>query len=50
VYGFARTLPVSAHLWRRHLAIPMHANLTESQVSRVVETLAAAVATTRKAV
>jgi dTDP-4-amino-4,6-dideoxygalactose transaminase len=50
VYGFDRALPVSAHLWRRHLAIPMHANLTESQVSRVVETLTAAVATTRKAV
>lgn len=50
VYGFEKSLPVSAHLWLRHLAIPMHANLTESQVTRVSETLAAAVATSRKAV
>ena len=42
IYGFDRSLPVSADQWTRHLAIPMHANLTEDQVSQVVSTLAAA--------
>jgi dTDP-4-amino-4,6-dideoxygalactose transaminase len=40
VYGFTGHLPVSAELWTRHLAIPMHANLTEGEVERVVATLA----------
>lgn len=44
VYGFEGTLPVSADLFRRHLAIPMHANLTESDVDRVVEVLSGAIA------
>ena len=35
VYGATSQCPVSADLFRRHLAIPMHANLTESQVERV---------------
>jgi perosamine synthetase len=39
VYGFSGSLPVSADLFRRHLAIPMHANLTEGEVERVVATL-----------
>ncbi|WP_308796731.1 DegT/DnrJ/EryC1/StrS family aminotransferase [Agromyces silvae] len=47
VYGFEGELPISADLFGRHLAIPMHANLTEAQVDRVVETLAAAIAQPR---
>ncbi|WP_404431805.1 DegT/DnrJ/EryC1/StrS family aminotransferase [Microbacterium lacus] len=43
VYGFEGHLPVSANLWMRHLAIPMHANLAEADVDRVVEVLAEAV-------
>lgn len=39
VYGLGQQCPVSADLFARHLAIPMHANLTQSQV----ETVAAAV-------
>jgi dTDP-4-amino-4,6-dideoxygalactose transaminase len=42
IYGFEGSLPVSADLFTRHLAIPMHANLTESDATRVIETLAAA--------
>jgi len=34
---------VSADLFRRHLAIPMHANLGESDVERVAATVLAAV-------
>lgn len=44
VYGFTGSLPVSADLFTRHLAIPMHANLTDSEAERVIETLADAVA------
>lgn len=47
VYGFEGHLPVSADLFTRHLAIPMHANLDESDVDRVVEVLAEAVAVAR---
>jgi len=39
VYGQTTPCPVSADLFARHLAIPMHANLTDAQV----ETVAAAV-------
>jgi perosamine synthetase len=39
LYGKTRDCPVSADLFRRHLAIPMHANLTDAEV----ETVAAAV-------
>lgn len=39
IYGFNGTLPVSADLFERHLAIPMHANLTEQQAMRVIEVL-----------
>ncbi|WP_181773099.1 DegT/DnrJ/EryC1/StrS family aminotransferase [Amycolatopsis pittospori] len=42
IYGKTQTLPVSADLFARHLAIPMHANLTEAQVDRVIETVSAA--------
>ena len=35
VYGETNPCPVSADLFRRHLAIPMHANLTEAQIERV---------------
>ncbi|MCS7482196.1 DegT/DnrJ/EryC1/StrS family aminotransferase [Umezawaea endophytica] len=39
VYGQTTPCPVSADLFRRHLAIPMHANLTDDQVERVAKTL-----------
>ncbi|MEC3980529.1 DegT/DnrJ/EryC1/StrS family aminotransferase [Amycolatopsis sp. H20-H5] len=43
LYGKTETLPVSADAFTRHLAIPMHANLTETEVERVVETVREAV-------
>jgi perosamine synthetase len=43
VYGFSGSLPISADLFTRHLAIPMHANLTEDDVDRVIDVLTAAV-------
>jgi dTDP-4-amino-4,6-dideoxygalactose transaminase len=39
VYGTSTPCPVSADLFARHLAIPMHANLTEAQVETVATTL-----------
>jgi dTDP-4-amino-4,6-dideoxygalactose transaminase len=39
VYGDQKELPVSADVFARHLAIPMHANLTEDEVDRVAETV-----------
>jgi|SRR5437868_1550577 len=39
VYETKQTCPVSADLFQRNLAIPMHAELTMSQVERVVEAL-----------
>jgi perosamine synthetase len=39
LYGEQKPLPVSADLFARHLAIPMHANLTEDDVERVAETI-----------
>ncbi|MGH3690523.1 MAG: DegT/DnrJ/EryC1/StrS family aminotransferase [Microbacterium sp.] len=39
VYQFEGHLRVSADLFLRHLAIPMHANLTDADVDRVVEVL-----------
>jgi len=47
VYEFTGSLPVSADLFRRHLAIPMHANLTQAEVERVVATLTDALAVAR---
>jgi perosamine synthetase len=43
VYGATQSCPVSAELFRRHLAIPMHANLSEADVDRVAATLRDAV-------
>ncbi|RZQ62065.1 DegT/DnrJ/EryC1/StrS family aminotransferase [Amycolatopsis suaedae] len=37
VYGEQEPLPVSADIFRRHLAIPMHSNLTDTEVERVAE-------------
>lgn len=39
VYASESRCPVSAELFLRHLAIPMHANLTDAQVERVADTL-----------
>ncbi|MCW3841311.1 DegT/DnrJ/EryC1/StrS family aminotransferase [Micromonospora yasonensis] len=39
LYGQTDPCPVSADLFARHLAIPMHANLTEAQVETVAATL-----------
>jgi perosamine synthetase len=39
IYGETNPCPVSADLFRRHLAIPMHANLTEAQVETVASAL-----------
>lgn len=39
VYNFHGELPVSADLFLRHLAIPMHANLTIDDADRVIATL-----------
>jgi dTDP-4-amino-4,6-dideoxygalactose transaminase len=35
LYGEQPSLPVSADLFARHIAIPMHANLTDDEVERV---------------
>ncbi|WP_432849145.1 DegT/DnrJ/EryC1/StrS family aminotransferase [Amycolatopsis sp. CA-161197] len=43
VYGEQQPLPVSADAFRRQLAIPMHAELTEAEVDRVVTTVREAV-------
>jgi perosamine synthetase len=39
VYGARPPLPVSADIFDRHIAIPMHANLTDEDVDYVSETL-----------
>jgi dTDP-4-amino-4,6-dideoxygalactose transaminase len=39
VYGKQKPLAVSADAFRRHLAIPMHAELTDDQVERVTATV-----------
>lgn len=43
IYGSGPACPVSADLFARHLAIPMHANLTGEQVERVSAAVLAAV-------
>lgn len=43
VYETKQSCPVSADLFRRQLAIPMHAELSMDQVERVADTLRAAV-------
>lgn len=44
-YGTTVACPTSADLFRRHLAIPMHANLRDDEVDRVIELVHAAVST-----
>ncbi|SEP49502.1 DegT/DnrJ/EryC1/StrS family aminotransferase [Amycolatopsis saalfeldensis] len=39
VYGAQEPLPVSADAFRRQLAVPMHAELTDAEVERVVTTV-----------
>ncbi len=39
LYGSNRECPVAADLFARHLAIPMHGDLTDAEVERVVDTL-----------
>ena len=39
LYGHRDTCPVSADIFARHLAIPMHANLTEGQIEAVASTV-----------
>lgn len=39
LYGRQRPLPVSADIFGRHIAIPMHANLTEDDIAYVAQTL-----------
>ncbi len=43
LYGGGQDCPVSARLFAEHLAIPMHAELTEAEIERVVDTLRMAV-------
>lgn len=47
VYGASEACPVSADLFRRHLAIPMHANLVEADLERVTATLRGALVASR---
>lgn len=39
LYGQQSSLPVSADIFARHIAIPMHANLTDDDVSYVADTI-----------
>lgn len=39
LYGGQAALPVSADIFARHIAIPMHANLTEDDITYVADTL-----------
>lgn len=43
VYGRTHDCPVSLDIFRRHLAIPMHANLTDGQVETVAKAVREAV-------
>lgn len=47
VYGGREACPVSADLFRRHLAIPMHAELSDAEVERVATALRKAVENSR---
>lgn len=47
LYGFKQTCPVSAEIFDRHLAIPMHANLTADEVERASRAVLEAVQTNR---
>lgn len=44
VYASEQQCPVASDLFDRHLAIPMHANLTEAQIDRVATTVRAVIA------
>jgi perosamine synthetase len=44
LYGEQKPLPVSADLFQRHIAIPMHANLTDDEVERVAAAVTEVVA------
>lgn len=46
LYGFRQRCPVSSTIFDRHLAIPMHANLTDGQVDRVADTVLTAISAT----
>lgn len=48
LYGFKQTCPVSADLFKRHFTIPMHANLTDDEVQRVIDTLTTALPQARR--
>jgi dTDP-4-amino-4,6-dideoxygalactose transaminase len=43
IYGTTSPCPISADVFRRHLAIPMHANLTNGQVETVAKSVLEAV-------
>jgi dTDP-4-amino-4,6-dideoxygalactose transaminase len=43
LYGRRQICPVSADLFGRHLAIPMHANLSDEEITRVTEAVRDAV-------
>jgi perosamine synthetase len=47
VYGLRQVCPVSADIFARHLAIPMHANLTDAQVEIVAKAVREATAAAR---
>jgi perosamine synthetase len=47
VYGLRQVCPVSADIFVRHLAIPMHANLTDAQVEIVAKAVREATAAAR---
>lgn len=46
LYGPQTSLPVSADIFERHIAIPMHANLTEDDVTYVADTVRSVVSDT----
>ncbi|HEV7193337.1 MAG TPA: DegT/DnrJ/EryC1/StrS family aminotransferase [Jatrophihabitantaceae bacterium] len=46
LYGKTNDCPVSADIFRRHLAIPMHANLSDAQVETVAKAVREAVTST----
>lgn len=48
IYGGGQHCPVSAKQWLRHLAIPMHANLTDFDVEEVARNVIDVVDKTRK--
>lgn len=46
LYNSTAHCPVSAKIFERHMAIPMHANLTDDQIDRVCDTLRDAISHT----